>query len=279
MTRDRAPARTRVLLTGAAGGIGTVLRAGLRGRYPELRLLDTEAMDAAGEGEEVVVADLRDYANVEAAMEGVDAVVHLAAIPGEAAFAEICAHNLVATYHVFEAARRQGATRVVYASSNHAIGFTPVTERIGPDAPLRPDTYYGVSKAFGEALGRLYVDKFGMDVACLRIGSFGERPGSRRELFTWLSPRDAVELVGCCLDAPYLGFAIVYGISANTRTWWDNPEAERIGYRPVDDAEAFAAELLAGPASDDPTERFQGGPFTGRDTTADHPPGVPPRGG
>lgn len=266
----------RVLLTGAAGGIGAVLRSGLRGRYPTLRLLDVEHLEASEDGEEAVVADLRDYASVEAAMKGVDAVVHLAAIPGEAAFADICEHNIVATYHVFEAARRQGVTRVVFASSNHATGFTPVTERIGPDAPVRPDTYYGVSKVFGEALARLYVDKFAMEVACLRIGSFGERPGSRRELFTWLSHRDAVELVRCCLDAPYLGFAVVYGISANTRTWWDNPHAERIGYRPVDNAEAYAAEVLDATPGDDPTDRLQGGPFAAPEETAAHPPGVPP---
>lgn len=273
-----APARLeRILVTGAAGRIGSVVRAGLRGRYPAVRLLDVAEMGDAGEGEEVVTADLRDYPAVEAAMAGVDAVVHLGAIPSEAAFGEICAHNIIGTYHVFEAARRRGAMRVVYASSNHATGFYRESERIGPDAPVRPDTFYGVSKVSGEALARMYVDKFGLQVACLRIGSFGPRPQARRELSTWLSHGDAVELFRCCLDARDLGFAIVYGVSANTRAWWDNPEADRIGYRPVDDAEDFAAELLAGgEASESPEGDFQGGPFTDAQTTAatvdDHRP-------
>lgn len=264
-------------MTGAAGRIGAVLREGLRSRYAALRLLDVEDLGPAGDGEELVTADLRDYPSVEAAADGVDAVVHLGAIPGEAAFADICEHNLVGTYHVFEAARRQGVQRVVYASSNHATGFYPVGQRIGPDAPVRPDSYYGVSKVFGEALGRLYADKFAMQVACLRIGSFGERPTSRRELSTWLSHRDAVELVRCCLDAPALGFAIIYGLSANTRRWWDNPEADRIGYRPADDAEHFAADVTA---DDDhptePTDALQGGPFAAPEATATQPHGVPP---
>lgn len=266
-----APARVeRVLVTGAAGRIGSVVRAGLRGRYPAVRLLDVAEIGDAEEGEEVVTADLRDYPAVEAAMAGVDAVVHLGAIPGEAAFGAICEHNIVGTYHVFEAARRRGAARVVYASSNHATGFYRESDRIGPDAPVRPDTLYGVSKVFGEALARMYVDKFGLQAACLRIGSFGPRPQARRELSTWLSHRDAVELVRCCLDAPDLGFVIVYGVSANTRGWWDNREADRIGYRPVDDAEEFAAELLAeGGDRGRPDERLQGGPFTDVETTAD----------
>lgn len=260
----------RVLITGAAGTIGTVVRQGLRRRYPALRLLDVAEMGNAEQGEEIVTADLRDYPAVEAAMAGVDAVVHLGAIPGEAPFAEICAHNILGTYNVFEAARLQGVRRVVYASSNHATGFYRESDRIGPDAPVRPDTYYGVSKVFGEALARMYTDKFGLQVACLRIGSFRPKPHARRELATWLSHRDGVELVRCCVDVRDLGFAIVYGVSANTRGWWDNPEADRIGYRPVDDAEDFAAEVLGGEEEPGPPEeRFQGGPFTDVQTTTD----------
>lgn len=260
----------RILLTGAAGRIGSVVRHGLRGRYPVVRLLDVTAIPDAEEGEEVVTADLRDLPAVEAAMADVDAVVHLGAISREAAFPEICEHNIVGTYHVFEAARLHGATRVIYASSNHATGFYRESDRIGPDAPVRPDTHYGVSKVFGEALARLYADKFGLQSACLRIGSCRPRPQARRELATWLSHRDAVQLVRCCIDVPELGFAIVYGVSANTRGWWDNPEADRIGYRPVDDAEDFAAELPADDADSGPEEaRFQGGPFTAVRTTTD----------
>lgn len=263
----------RILLTGAAGTIGSVLRAGLRGRYPTVRLLDVQEVEAPGDGEEVVSADLRDYPAVEAAMDSVDGVVHLGAIPAEAAFADIHEHNIAGTYHVFEAARRQGARRVVFASSNHATGFYREGERVGPAAPVRPDSFYGVSKVFGEALARMYADKFSLEAACLRIGSFRARPRSRRELSTWLSHRDAVALVRACLDVDELGFAIVYGVSANTRSWWDNPEAERIGYRPVDDAEEFAGEL---DTDDAPAgEGRQGGPFTAPEATAQHPPGVP----
>jgi uronate dehydrogenase len=210
-----------------------VLARELGGR---LRLLDIRA----GEGIEQV--DLRDLAAVEQALAGVEKVVHLGAIPTEAPFEAILDHNLRGTYNVYEAARRQGVRRVVFASSNHATGMYPRSEHIGAEAPVRPDGFYGVSKVFGEALGRLYAEKWGLEVACVRIGSFLERPQDARHLSTWLSHRDGVALFRACLDAP-LRFAVVYGVSRTSRGWWDMAAAEAIGYRPQDDADAFEGDV------------------------------------
>jgi uronate dehydrogenase len=253
----------RVLITGAAGNIGRTLRAGLRGHYPLLRLLDVAPQEAAEPGEEVLTLDVNDRPATDAAMEGVHAVIHLAAIPDEAGFYDILAGNITTTYSVFEAARRAGVRRVVFASSNHVTGFYPRGQTIGPDDPIRPDSFYGVSKAFGEALGRLYADKYGLEVVCLRIGSFAERPTGRRQLSTWLSPRDCVQLVRCCLDAPAVGFMVVYGVSANSRSWWKDEPAARLGYRPQDNAEEFAAQFEE-PEPEAPSrlaDRLQGGSF------------------
>jgi uronate dehydrogenase len=251
-----------VLITGAGGNIGRTLREGLRGRYPLLRLVDVAPQEAAESGEEVLTLDLNDRPATERAMDAIGAVVHLAAIPTEAPFDAILSGNVTTTYSVYEAARRAGVRRIVFASTNHVIGFYARSETVGPDDPVRPDTFYGVSKAFGEALGRLYSDKYGLEVVCLRIGAFAERPTTVRELSIWLSPRDCIELVRCALDAPDVGFEIVYGISANTRSWWRDDAATTLGYRPQDDAEEFAAEI--GESSPDSASRadlLQGGSF------------------
>lgn len=251
----------RILITGAAGNIGRSLRAGLAGRYELLRLADVKPQHPARPGEEVLALDLNDRARTEAAMEGIDGVVHLAAIPHEDDFDAILAGNVTTTYSVFEASRRAGGVRrVVFASSGHVTGFYPSDKTVRPADPVRPDTFYGVSKVFGEALGRLYADKHGLEVVCLRIGSFAERPTRPRQLAIWLSPRDCVELVRCSLEAPEVGFAIVFGVSANTRSWWRDDAAALLGYRPQDDAEAFAAEIEERPP-DTLANRVQGGSF------------------
>jgi uronate dehydrogenase len=227
-----------------------------------LRLLDCRPFDDDGE---VIVADVRDATALAAAMDDVDAVVHLAGIATEAPLDDILSANIEATWRVFDTARRLGVARVVYGSSNHAIGFTPRTELLRTDVPLRPDTYYGVSKAFGEAAAQFYADRYGLRIACLRIGSCDDRPRSHRMLSTWLSPDDAVRLVDACLRAPDLGFAVVYGISANTRAWWDLGPARDLGYEPRDNAEEFAAEVFARHeplAPDDPDEMWAGGSWT-----------------
>jgi uronate dehydrogenase len=248
----------KLVITGAAGRIGSVLRRGLRDVADELCLVDLVEIEGEDEREQTLPADLTDIDSVLLALNGADAVVHLAGIPSEESFDRLLGPNFVATYNVFEAARRQGVRRVVFASSNHATGMYPAGRRVGPDDPVRPDSLYGVSKVFGEALGRLYADKHGLEVVCLRIGSFSERPESWRELWTWLSHRDAVSLFRASLTAPGVEFVIAYGVSANSRGWWDGTSARGLGYEPRDDAERWASDLKE---SDHGGEDLQGGPF------------------
>ena len=254
---------TRVLITGAAGHIGKVLRQGLRGRYPLLRLSDIVPMGEAGPSEETVVADVQDFAATHASMKGIDCVIHLGALPVEYPWEQILPINIAGTYNVFEAARQQGVKRVVFASSNHAIGYYRRSQRIDHTAQPRPDSRYGVSKAFGEALGHMYADKHGMSVISLRIGSCKERPTERRQLSTWLSHRDTIQLVQRCIDVAQVHYLVAYGVSNNPRSWWDNAAAmQLLGYVPQDSAEEFAAEILGRDEQVDPVyELCQGGPF------------------
>jgi len=253
----------RVLVTGAAGHIGKVLRQGLRGRYKLLRLSDKAPLGEAGPGEEVVQADIQDFAAMHASMAGIDCVVHLGAVPVEDSWEQILPNNIVGTYNIFEAARQQGVKRVIFASSNHAIGFYRRTQRIDGTAQPRPDSRYGVSKAFGEALGHMYADKHGIGVVSLRIGTCRERPVEVRHLSTWLSHRDTVQLVQRCIEAPRLHYLVAYGVSGNPRSLWDNSAAERLlGYVPQDSAESFAVELLGkAEPKDDVAALFHGGPY------------------
>jgi uronate dehydrogenase len=242
----------RVLITGASGHIGTVIRPALREGVEELRLSDLTEPEALQAPENYVHADLTDFGAVQRAVEGVDAVVHLGAVPNEAPFEVIAGPNLHGVYHVFEACRRAKVRRIVYASSNHASGmYAPGVPLDGSQRP-RPDGLYGASKAYGEALASMYVDRFGLSIVCLRIGSWRPRPGEKRELSTWLSHADGIRLVQAALTADDVDFAIVYGASANTRRWW--PPDQEIGFAPQDDAEVFAAEL------DGPDYPYQGGP-------------------
>jgi uronate dehydrogenase len=243
----------RVLITGAAGRVGSVLRPALRSGLTELRLTDLADIDDLVAPETSFPADLEDFDAICRAVDGVDAVVHLGAVPNEAPFEKIAGPNLHGTFHVYEACRRAGVRRVVFASSNHATGMYPIGEPLDASVTPRPDGIYGATKVWGEALGRMFVDRFGLSVVCLRIGSFRERPTEERELATWLSHADGVRLVQAALTAD-VDFAIVYGASANTRRWW--PADTLIGFVPEDDAEAFAAGLAP---SD--YER-QGGPNT-----------------
>jgi len=252
----------RIVLTGAAGGVGTLLRPALRGVADEVRLVDLKPVDA-GAGEVVMTGDLTDLAFARRALADCDACVHLAGIPEEDTFDAMLHSNVRGTWTVFEAARREGCGRVVFASSNHATGFYPIDQRIGPDVLVRPDSYYGVSKVFGEALGSLYHDKFGLRVACLRIGGARPKPVDERDLSIWLSPGDLGRLVVACLTSPELEFAIVYGASRNTRGWWDLEPGRRLGYEPQDDAEVYANEVRRIPPF-----KFQGGDkFTAPDST------------
>jgi uronate dehydrogenase len=243
-----------VLITGGAGRIGTALTERLPGLGWAVRPFDLQPT-AGG-----VVGDITSAADLDAAMDGVTAVVHLAGQPTEAPWPVVREANIEGTLQVFEAARRHGAERVVLASSNHAVGFTPITPRLPADTPARPDTLYGVSKVFGEALGRYYADRYGLRVACLRIGTFAPTPPDIRALSTWLSPGDCARLFDACLRSPLLNYAVVWGISANRRRTWTLEEAAALGYRPQDDAEAYADRVPAG--EQHPSDAFVGGGFT-----------------
>ena len=235
----------KVLITGAAGRIGRTLRAGLKDRC-DLRLMDRKPIDDA-EVDDVHVGDVADVEWMAAVCQGVDAVVHLAGDPSTGApWESVLEVNIKGTYGAYEGARRAGAQRLVFASSNHATGFY---EQEGvyttPEMPVRPDSLYGVSKSFGEDLARFYVDQYGMKAYCLRIGSFQpdsavENRQSDRILSTWLSYRDTVQLVWRCLEVESVDFGIYYGISGNERAYWDTENARRdLGYAPEDDAERF----------------------------------------
>ena len=275
-----------VLLTGAAGRIGSMLRPRLARPDRVLRLLDIAplppgpapaCLPSAGT-EEAVTASVTDLAAMTAACAGVDAVIHLAGIATEDAWAPVLDVNINGAYTVFEAARRAGVRRVVFASSNHAVGFVPrAAYPVADDARPEPDTYYGVSKAAGEALAALYARRYGLETVCVRILSCFDRPQSARMLATWLSPDDAGRLFDACLTAPAPGFRVIYGVSANTRGGWVSLDGARaLGYQPRDDAEDYAAEVLRGREPDpaDPVFRYLGGEFTLPSLDAPVPPGV-----
>ncbi|UNX53448.1 NAD(P)-dependent oxidoreductase [Georgenia sp. TF02-10] len=247
--------RRTVVVSGAGGRIGGYLRradGGLAARGWRLHLLDAAAPADLGADEPFTQADISVEESTEvlaAAMAGADAVVHLAGIPSEDAWTRIRRTNIDGTYRVLEAARRTGVRRVVLASSNHAVGFYPTGEVARTDRPVRPDSYYGVSKAAMEALGSLYADRYGLEVVSLRIGLCADRPATTFDLGIWLSPGDAVRLVDAALRGPVDGPVVAYGISANTRAWWDLSTARALGYAPEDDAERLADEVeeYAGP--------------------------------
>jgi uronate dehydrogenase len=253
-----------VLVTGAAGGIGMRLRKLLAGVYPRLRFSDIRAPAELAGDPAFVQADLADLAQVEKIVDGVDGIVHLGGESIEQSWDRILNANIIGCYNLFEAARRKKVERVVFASSNHAVGFYPRRRRVRAGDPVRPDSRYGVSKAFGEAIGALYSYKHGLRVTCLRIGNFADAPADRRRLAIWLSPEDLVQLVRIGLEHPDLRYEIFFGASGNERSWWDNDAAFAYGYRPTGRAEDYAAAALAAQAglSADPiADWYQGGPF------------------
>ncbi|MFI1919275.1 NAD-dependent epimerase/dehydratase family protein [Nocardia sp. NPDC020380] len=239
----------RVLITGAAGAVGKLLRPRLIRDDRILRLLDVQPIAAAVPGErvEIVPGSVTDPASMTAACRDVDAIIHLGGLSREDDWERLLAINIDGTRTILEAARTAGVPRVVLASSNHAAGFRHIGEA-GPgglpaDSNPRPDTYYGVSKAAMEALGSLYHSRFGMDVTCLRIGSCFERPADVRQLSLWLSPDDCARLIECCLATTEPAYRVLWGVSANTRAVVSPGAAEAIGYKSLDDAERFAADL------------------------------------
>jgi uronate dehydrogenase len=242
------------LLTGSAGAIGSSLMTLLPGLGWQVRGFDRVAAPDS------VLGDITRAADLDGALVGVEAIVHFAGQPTEAPWPVLRGANIDGTLEVFEAARRAGIERVVLASSNHAVGFTPLGRTVPAETPPRPDTLYGVSKVFAEALGRYYVDRYGMRVACLRIGTCSPRPTDERSLSTWLSPGDCARLVDACLRSADLGYAVVWGISRNTRRKWSLDEALALGYVPEDDAETYADQVVTG--EEHPWAAVVGGVFT-----------------
>ncbi len=251
-----------VLITGASGDVGTHLRRELAGRYT-LRLSDLRPLEKKAKGESFMKADISRMADALRITKGVDAIVHLGGYSVEGPWEAILQANIIGCYNVFEAARRNGVKRILFATSNHAVGFYPRTQKIDHRVYIRPDGRYGVSKVFGEALGSLYADKYGMEVFLMRIGNVNARPIDKRRLSIVFTPRDLAQLVSIGIDHPDIRFEIVYGVSGNTRSWYDNSNAYRLGYKPQDDSEAFAAEILARNEAEHPVGAlYQGGAFT-----------------
>ena len=251
-----------ILITGATGDVGSHLRRELKGKY-RLRLSDKRPLQKKEKGESFMRADISKMADALKITKGVDAIVHLGGYSVEGPWPAILQANIVGCYNVFEAARRNGVKRILFPTSNHAVGFYRRDQTIDHRVYPKPDSRYGVSKVFGEALGSLYADKYGMEVFLMRIGNVNPQPIDKRRLSIWLSPRDLAQLVSIGIDRPGIRFEIVYGISGNKRAWYDNANAARLGYRPQDDSEPFAEEILRNekPSNDPIAEAHQGGAF------------------
>jgi uronate dehydrogenase len=261
----------RILITGAAGDVGRRITPLMREHYPHLVLSDVKPMAETG-GLPFVAADLADEAAVARAVAGVHGIVHLGGFSVEGPWDTILQANIIGCHNIFEQARKAGVERLIFASSNHAVGFYPRHQTIPNDVTVLPDSRYGVSKAFGEALGAMYALKHGMKVTSLRIGNVGERPLDVRRLAIMLHPEDLVQLIRIGLEHPDIVYEVLYGASGNTRAWWDNGRAHALGYRPKHDAEAFKAEAEAATAAVPPNaiaDFYQGGTFCAAEYTAD----------
>jgi uronate dehydrogenase len=247
-----------IVLTGAAGVLGTILRPQLAKIASGFRSTDIVCVTPTLPNETFVAGDLRDMDFVTGLLRGASAVIHFGGFSQEDAIDGIFGTNIDGTFNVFEAARRCGVKVMVFASSVHVIGYYTADDRLHSSSIPKPDTLYGVSKAFGEALGSLYADKFGMDVVCLRIGSAEPVPLTRRHLSTWLSHGDLWRLVQASLNAEGTGFSIVYGVSKNSRSWWSNANC-KISYEPIDNAEQYVDEIEAHVEQNELANRYQGG--------------------
>jgi len=251
-----------ILITGAAGDLGTHLRNQLAGSYA-LRLSDIRPIKKLAPGEAFVRGDVAKLSDMLRVSKRVEAIVHLAGFAFEGPWEKILRANIVGCYNLFEGARRNGVKRILFATSNHATGFYRRDQTIDHRVYPKPDSRYGLSKVFGEQLGSLYADKYGMQVFCMRIGNVNPVPVDKRRLSIWVSPRDFAQLVRIGVEHPDIHFEIVYGVSGNERSWYDNSNAVRLGYQPQDDAETHAAAVLAKekPGADPRAEMFQGGSF------------------
>ena len=255
----------KLLITGAAGGLGRLARENLADFADTLRLSDITALTPASNTEEVMCGDLGDSAFVDRLVEGCDGILHLGGISIESHFDAILNANIVGVHNLYSAAQKHGQPRILFASSNHTIGFHKPSTRLDASSTLRPDSYYGVSKCFGEAVASLYHDKLGQETAIVRIGSCYPQPQDVRMLSTWLSPRDFLSLIRRVFTAPKLGCPVIYGVSANKDTWWDNHAVQYLGWEPQDSSESYRADIKAQAAqrgqTSDSLLQYQGGNF------------------
>jgi len=256
----------KVLLTGASGNLGKALRKSLVGWADSIRLTDITPISDVAEHEEFVPCDLGDYDAVYPLLEGCDAVIHLGGVSTENTFENILNGNIRGAYNLYEANRKQNKVRILFASSNHVVGFHERETLLDADCTMRPDSMYGVSKGFGELLARYYYDKYGIESALVRIGSCFEKPLNKRMLATWMSEADFTRLVHKIFAADRLGCPVIYGVSDNPAVWWDNRKAAYIGWNPEDSSvifeqEAYILNEVVDP--NDPAVRYQGGGFAG----------------
>ncbi|GGX96344.1 dTDP-glucose 4,6-dehydratase [Litchfieldella qijiaojingensis] len=232
----------RILVTGAAGGLGRSLRPHLTRLAHHVRLSDIVDLGAAIDNEELVKADLSDMKAVDALVEGCDGIIHLGGVSVEKPWNDILSANIIGTYNIYEAARKHGKPRIVFASSNHTIGFYTRDTKLDTNVTHRPDSLYGVSKCFGEDLASLYHDKFGVESLSVRIGSCFDKPADTRMMATWLSLNDFVSLLERAFVTPRLAHTVIYGASKNSEQWWDNSEAGFLGWVPQDSSEKWRHE-------------------------------------
>ena len=251
-----------ILLTGAAGGVGQMLRPYFTATGLQVRLSDIQAVGDLKSNETFMLADLNDEQALKKIVHGVDGIVHLGGHSVEGPWETILKSNIEGCYHLYEAARLGAVPRIVFASTNHTMGFYPRSETVGTSKMMRPDSRYGVSKVFGEALGALYSDKFGLRITNIRIGNVGFEPIDRRRLSIWLHPEDLFQLIMIGMKHPEIRYETIYGMSNNVRGWWDNQRAQELGYVPKHASEEFAAKIMAVQETADAiADRYQGGTF------------------
>lgn len=253
----------RLLVTGAAGGVGTAIRPLLPALAESVLLSDIAPVGELQAHETFRPCDLVDKAAVDRLVAGVDGILHLGGISIEKPFDLILNGNIIGAYNIFEAARHHGRPRIIFASSNHVVGFYRRDEKIDATALPRPDSLYGVSKVFGESLASLYFDKFGQECLSIRIGSCFPEPRNPRMLATWLAIEDLSDLCACAFAVPRLGNATVYGVSDNEEVWWDNNAASFLGWKPKRSSRPWRAAIMSSTTEDpgDPATLYQGGTF------------------
>lgn len=260
----------KLLMTGAAGGVGTMLRPMLQKLYGDILLSDRAKLENLSEGKSFRPCDLADKSQVDEMLRGVDRVIHLGGQSLEADWDVILQANIIGLYNLYEGCRQAGVKRVVFASSNHTIGFYGRNRRIDIENRVRPDSRYGISKVFGEGVAALYADKHGIGTLSVRIGNIGLEPVDTRRLSIWLHPQDFLQLCRIGLEHPDIHNQVVWGVSDCDRAWWDNAVAFGLGYRPQHRAEDFAATAIRGDGAPDPVaDRFQGADFCSEEFDAD----------